>query len=402
MRLLLLPLLLLADPAPPPGAPAPATAPAPAASPAPVPAAAATPAVEPPPNEEALRAALLEERSRFAGLLDRKQSVLDAIDRTQQELDRRTRALRLAQERTRKAEGQLAEADRALDTAEQALLARIEQLRPRLLARYRLSRGGTAAFLLQSRSLADLLWRRRTLDRVLQADLTLLEEARTERTRFEEARTRRSEAHQTLQAEQAALATRLTESQAERTRLEAQVRTVEGQAAAREKVLTELAAQAARLEGLSAAPAPSTKPYVPRVVFDQRRGKWKWPVAGPIEVKFGRQRDLRLKTVLQMKGVDLRAEAGVEVAAVAPGRVIHAAWMKGYGNLVVLDHGSAFFSLYAHLQGLEVEAGRDLAEGEPLGHVGDTGSLKGAHLHFELRHHGLPLDPERWLLPRAP
>jgi septal ring factor EnvC (AmiA/AmiB activator) len=101
--------------------------------------------------------------------------------------------------------------------------------------------------------------------------------------------------------------------------------------------------------------------------------------------------------VVVQKGIDLRAPEGQEVRCVAAGRVAHSGWLRGYGNLLLVDHGAGYFSLYAHLATLERKAGEELKAGDRLGAVGDTGSLKGAYLYFELRHHGTPLNPAGWL-----
>jgi len=101
--------------------------------------------------------------------------------------------------------------------------------------------------------------------------------------------------------------------------------------------------------------------------------------------------------VTLQRGLDIRAADGTEVRAVYAGTVVHAGWFSGYGNLVILDHGDGLFSLFAHLGTLAHAVGDGVAKGDVLGTVGDTGSLKGAYLYFELRDGQKPLDPERWL-----
>jgi septal ring factor EnvC (AmiA/AmiB activator) len=128
------------------------------------------------------------------------------------------------------------------------------------------------------------------------------------------------------------------------------------------------------------------------------RGKLLFPVeVGRIEARFGRAVDPRFGTVTLQRGVDIRAPEGTQVHAVHGGKVVHSGWFKGYGNLVIVDHGGGFFSLYAHLSALERGVGDAVLRGDPLGTVGDTGSLKGSYLYFELRDGQTPLDPERWL-----
>ena len=79
------------------------------------------------------------------------------------------------------------------------------------------------------------------------------------------------------------------------------------------------------------------------------------------------------------------------------GRVVHSGWFKGYGNLVIVDHGEGYYTLMAHLATLAKAEGDEVRAGEPVGTLGETGSLKGPYLYFELRQGTRPLDPLRWL-----
>jgi septal ring factor EnvC (AmiA/AmiB activator) len=136
--------------------------------------------------------------------------------------------------------------------------------------------------------------------------------------------------------------------------------------------------------------------------FEALKGRLPWPTPGLIEVAFGKVVNPRFNTVLWQKGLDLRAAPGAEVKAVAKGQVVYADWLKGYGNLVILDHGEGYHTLHAHLGQVSVANGGTLEEGDVLGEVGDTGSLKGPYLYFELRHRGSPLDPAEWLGEEGP
>jgi murein hydrolase activator len=107
----------------------------------------------------------------------------------------------------------------------------------------------------------------------------------------------------------------------------------------------------------------------------------------------------RFNTVTVQKGIDIRAAEGAEVHAIGTGSVVFSGWLKGYGNLVIVDHGSAFHSLYAHLSNSQVDVGTAVEEGEKIGQVGDTGSLKGSYLYFEIRKGGQAVDPLPWLKP---
>jgi septal ring factor EnvC (AmiA/AmiB activator) len=130
------------------------------------------------------------------------------------------------------------------------------------------------------------------------------------------------------------------------------------------------------------------------------RGKLPWPASGTLASTFGRQEHPRFHTVTFNRGIEISAPQGREIVAVADGSVIYADWFKGYGRLIILDHGGGYFTLYAHAADLRVKAGDTAAGGQAIATVGDSGSLEGPQLYFELRHKGKPEDPLAWLTPR--
>ena len=134
--------------------------------------------------------------------------------------------------------------------------------------------------------------------------------------------------------------------------------------------------------------------------FVQLKGRLPWPAAGTLSSTFGRQEHPKFRTVIFNRGIEIAAPEGRDIVAVAEGSVIFADWFKGYGQLIILDHSSGYFTLYAHASEILVRPGDSTARGQVIGKVGDTGSLEGPQLYFELRFKGKPLDPLAWLQPR--
>jgi septal ring factor EnvC (AmiA/AmiB activator) len=97
--------------------------------------------------------------------------------------------------------------------------------------------------------------------------------------------------------------------------------------------------------------------------------------------------------------VVFQAAAGLPVRAVAGGRVRYAGWFRGYGRLVILDHGGGYYTVSGHLAELRVAVGDAVASGAEIGTVGDTGSLSGPRVYFEIRRGAEALDPREWLSP---
>jgi septal ring factor EnvC (AmiA/AmiB activator) len=134
--------------------------------------------------------------------------------------------------------------------------------------------------------------------------------------------------------------------------------------------------------------------------FERLRGKLPWPAKGTLTSGFGRQEHPRFHTVTFNRGIEISAPHGRDIVAVADGTVIYADWFKGYGRLIILDHGSGYFTLYAHASDLLVKTGDAVSGGQAIAKVGDSGSLEGPQLYFELRHKGKPQDPLAWLQSR--
>jgi septal ring factor EnvC (AmiA/AmiB activator) len=132
-----------------------------------------------------------------------------------------------------------------------------------------------------------------------------------------------------------------------------------------------------------------------RGFFKSSKGKLGWPAEGPIKKGFG---DIRQNTDgnLKWQGVVIEAQAGDAVYAIANGRVAFADWMRGYGLLLIIDHGEGYMSLYGYNQSLYKSIGDWIDAGDLIARTGDSGGQETPGLYFEIRHEGKPLDPTAW------
>jgi len=200
-----------------------------------------------------------------------------------------------------------------------------------------------------------------------------------------------------------------------RTELESKARTLESRRASREALLGEVYARqemagslASELEGakeelgklveslVAGSPGAVDTVYLPMRMF---AGEIGWPVEGELDARFGTQLHPRFKTVTVRNGIEIEAPTGTSVSAVYEGQVVYASWFQGYGKLLILHHPGNVHSLYGYLADFQVEVGARVVRGDPIAFVGDTGSLEGPRLYFEIRAQGRPEDPETWLDP---
>ncbi|MGH7369859.1 MAG: murein hydrolase activator EnvC family protein, partial [Candidatus Methylomirabilaceae bacterium] len=146
-------------------------------------------------------------------------------------------------------------------------------------------------------------------------------------------------------------------------------------------------------------PAPVPAPSKERGSFAARKGLLPWPTSGSLTASFGRQVHPRYGTVTFNRGIEINAPERQQIVAVADGSVLFADWFKGYGRLIILDHGEGYYTVYAHAAEIRVKVGDRVTRGQQIGLVGDTGSASGSQLYFEVRHRGRPQDPVAWLAP---
>ena len=344
-------------------------------------------------ERRAVESRLANQKEALELLQDQKVSALEVLDL----YDRLAHAYL---ERVRWLDGQVKQLEQlsAAFSFERALTRRaisekVKSLGPRLLLQYRLSRRRTLEVLLPAKDLAALVWRARTLTALNREDLEDLEQLQS-LSRFSDSLNAEADALD------AALANARVEAKAEaqhaanaKAELSDAVAYIQAKANVTERVIADLNRADAELSRMihDLTEAPTSG-------FGALRGKLPLPVdGGHIEVGYGNVLNPKFNTVTLHKGFDIRAPLGTPVRAIAAGKVVYAAWLRGYGNLMIIDHGQGYFTLMAHLARFAHRTGDVVRAGEEVGQVGDTGSLKGAYLYFEIRERGQAVDPAAWL-----
>jgi len=130
--------------------------------------------------------------------------------------------------------------------------------------------------------------------------------------------------------------------------------------------------------------------------ISDKKGRLKLPLNGQILNKFGRKRVKEYDSYIVYNGINVNAKKGSFVKAVFDGKILYAGELEGYGNLVIVGHGNKYHSLYGHLDDINVSVDKIVKTGEIIGLSGDSGSLEGEVLYFELRKNGKPIQPLPW------
>lgn len=342
-----------------------------------------------------LEARLAAEKTAFDAIGDEKKdllTLLDTLERLARESTQRAAQLERNVSRVTK---QVAEARKDAEVVQLELIAQQKRIAPRLFTLYRLQKQDSLAVLLSAGDFASLIKRQRAFGTLVASDVRELDELAVFASwqRRQARRLERLEA--TGQRYLRALRTEQAVGQARLVRFKDLLASVSAEQNRMSRVIAELEQTEKELAGM----VSDMQSTVGTSGFRARKGQLPFPTKGMVEVGFGKIVNPRFNTVTVQKGLDIRAGEGAQVQSVGTGNVVFAGWLKGYGNLVIVDHGGNFHSLYAHLANMQVEVGNAVEEGEAIGQVGDTGSLKGSFLYFEIRKGGQAVDPLPWLKP---
>jgi murein hydrolase activator len=130
--------------------------------------------------------------------------------------------------------------------------------------------------------------------------------------------------------------------------------------------------------------------------ISDKKGRLSLPVKGKILNKFGRQKNKQFGSFIVNNGINIRSKTGMSVRSIFDGKVLYTGELDGYGNMVIVGHGKDYHSLYGHLDKIKVKQNQVIQTGDIIGLSGDTGSLVGETLYFEMRKNGKPVEPVRW------
>ena len=356
---------------------------------------------------------LKEEKERAAAARARETSLLAELEENERRLAAKQREVARLEERITKAQGDVQLFRGEITRLEGQRAGQEHALARRLRAMYRVhAQGGALPVILSNDDPVARANAVRHLASLAALDARLIQEYRGTSEKLADRKGR----EESRQRELAGLHEDGKREQAEVDREAAKRRTllakVRDERAYHERMVGELTEASQRLEAfirelqakqrkLAKVPPPKGGIEPPTIGFAGLKGRLPWPTEGRIVTGFGAQVHPRFGTRTFRNGVDIEAAEGRDVNAVHPGHVVYTGWFKGYGNLIILDHGGEYYTLYAHIAEIEAKEGEDVRLGQRIGTVGDTGSLAGPRLYFEVRYQGKPQDPEQWLRQRG-
>lgn len=323
-------------------------------------------------------------------------SILSELEKTNAELLTTERELFRQRELLRKTEREISALRAEISKLQSRIQSRRQWLKRKLRAVSRYGNMGDALLLLGSATDTGQLMRRiEYLRRLAVYEQRIIEGFRADLELIQRQQNSYDELYRKLKQQEEAVkkaASSLAEKKGKKERMLASVR---NERSSYEKLLKEMEEASRNLAEIIRR--TEEQEVAAGAGFRGRKGRLDWPVSGQIAVPYGRQKDPRFKTTVFRNGVYITTEAGAEVKPIYDGKVVFAEWFKGYGQLVIVNHGEGYHSLYANLSEIFLSVGDIINRDTVIGRVGESVVLNSPSLYFEIRYKGKPLDPMQWL-----
>jgi len=337
-----------------------------------------------------------QEQYRLAS--EKEKDVLVELDEVDQSLNQYSQKLSVLTK-------EIAAIDRKIDAAKKKSESLFKQIAKtekyvskRLVALYKLKRIGASQIFYNADSFSDVFASYKYLSYILSYDNQTRSKLLADKKRLEqlfgELRHKRQQ-KQAMQNRVSDIHSHMQRQKQERSKI---LKDIQNQKHLAKKAMLALKQSANNLDRtINDIRDTANKTHLQNILFNKNKPKLNLPVNGKIINDYGTYTNEKLGITRFRSGVYIIAEKGEPIKAVCPGRVLYAKWFKGYGNMIIIDHGDSYYTVYAHADEIFKHKGDLVEQGEVVGTLGDTGSMVGPGLYFEVRHHGKPINPIKWL-----
>lgn len=342
-----------------------------------------------------IQAQMSNERARAEKAGQQVDSISEQLRALQAELDKATKEYEAVKKQLDETEEKIEKNTIVLEKAEKALDKRMKVLNKRIRDIYKNGQISYVDVLFGAKDFSDFMTRMDLLKRIIQFDFDLIMKIKAERA---EILAKRAE------LEQDKIAIKQLEESADEKRKEMEIKKSNKQelldSAVNDRDMAEQAYQ--ELLAASAQVERMIRQSTYRVPDGTSgsglsTGRMVWPIYGEITSEFGWRTHPIFGTEKYHSGLDIAGDYGLPVVAADGGVVIHAGWISGYGNTVIIDHGGGLSTLYGHNDSLAVFEGQSVSQGQLIAYCGSTGYSTGPHVHFEVRESGSPVSPHNYL-----
>ncbi len=346
---------------------------------------------------EKLRKAIAIEKKKVFHLEDREKSTLQKIQKISRKLDIQKKELKvydmeltLNQNRIKDSEKKLLHIIAIAKNQEKVLSGRIRAL-------YKEGNFSYLKVIFSSDSLSDLTNRITYMKAIAEADSNLFNEILNSKTKIEVTKTDLVFANEKLASLKKKVLNKRKKYLDEKNVKNHFLRNIQKEKSLYEQSVEELYAASESVRKLILRLGKKGMAQISLEDFEGLGTNLLWPVKGKLISTFGEKYNSKYRTRTFNHGIVIQSGFSQNVSAVAEGKILYADWLKGYGKLLIIGHGKGYHSLYGYLDKYVVRLGSIVQKGQIIANAGDTGSISGPSLYFEIRRKGKPVDPLKWL-----
>ena len=351
-------------------------------------------------DRESVKAELTTHRQALENIEGHESDLLDRLDRLNRNIQSARKTAAELRRKIKSIEDRIAEAERERREVEKRIKAQEVHVAGRLVALYKLNWLGNLNILASADSINGMVQRKAALERILDLDNVQRESLFQDYERWSFLQIDLEKNRQEELALESRHVAQLRELDREKRVRAALLEDVRSQKHLEKAAISALQEAAGELDGVIASLTHDDRDrreVPPPGSLGTLKGLLDAPVKGKITNFFGPFKNTRYNVMNFRSGIEFKSERGEPVQAVFAGKVLFSDWFKGYGNMLIIDHGNSYCTLYAHVEELFKQKGDPVETGEVIATVGDSGTLSGPGLYFEVRHHGKPEDPQQWL-----
>jgi septal ring factor EnvC (AmiA/AmiB activator) len=357
-------------------------------------------------RQKNIRREIEKGRQEVEAITRKEADIIKRLNQVELALNNSKRRAALLSKEIRKLDNEIADASQTSEELRKRIQVNEEYVAQRLVAMYKMSWLGAIHLLASAESMQEFIQRKAALQHILAYDEKIRDEMRRNQAELKKVLERLAK-HKTQKSERSE-------------EYKKQIRQMSEERSLRQKLLADIrgqkALELAAIDALrQAADDLDSKinslrdeiinedqnKIVSQSPFSDHKGLLIMPVNGSIISLFGPYKNPQYNITNFRSGIDIKADKGEPIRSVFKGKVLYSDWFKGYGNMIIIDHGKNYYTVYAHLEETFKSKGDEVETGEVIATVGDTGSMEGAKLYFEVRHHGKPVDPLTWLIKRG-
>ncbi len=338
-------------------------------------------------------------QSRIRKLERKKSTTLSELDRIAFQKNLTKKEISVSSIRMDQANHELAAIQKTISAMETKLEEERQSIEKILITLYKFGRFNTFQLMLQAEDLGSLLSESKKLGLLARYQEKVITDYITTLAQLQSARS-------ALELKKEEITQLISNAQKKRQELEIQerkyhslVREIERNRKTHLKTLEELNERAEQLQILiKKLLKKEISLPIKLVPLYERKGKLPWPIEGKLITRFGLQKHPRFNTLTINNGIEIAPKKDhLVVKSIHPGKVVYTDYFQGYGNLIIIDHGMNYYSLYGHCSDFLIKKGEFVEAGQPVALIGDISSLKGLSLYFEIRFKTKPLNPLHWL-----